>query len=186
MSNWKDYFHFIESKQVVPNLKYPKIYVYNDKGVETLPTGLPMPPTDSLDCMFLGCYSLKNIDALNNWDTSKIVSARYLFYDCESLSNVDALKNWNTGCIDDMSYMFYDCESLSNIDGLKNWNIGNVKDTHDMFYNCKSLSNIEVLRNWNTSHVKYMVCMFGNCKMLKSYPENLDELKSFTSKPVNI
>ena len=155
MSDWRDYFEIVESKHIVPNLEYQKVYIYKYRNVETLPENLPMPPTNVFDCMFLGCRSLKNIDGLKNWDTSNVISMKYIFYGCESLTNIDALSNWNTSNVNVLNYAFCDCESLSNIDGLRNWDTRNVKEMNNMFFNCKSL---------------------------ESYPKNLNELKSFTAK----
>ena len=51
-----------------------------------------------------------------------------------------------------------------------------------MFSYCESLTNINALKNWDTRNVEEMDRMFNGCKSLKSYPKNLDELKSFTNK----
>lgn len=50
--SWQDYF---ECKYITVNGKPLNKYEYKDKGVEILPSNLPMPPTDTLYGMFIGC-----------------------------------------------------------------------------------------------------------------------------------
>ena len=37
--------------------------------------------------MFQGCINLKNIEGLENFYTSKIITMAYVFYDCEYLKS---------------------------------------------------------------------------------------------------
>lgn len=183
MSDWRDYFEIVESKYIVPNLEYQKVYIYKYRNVETLPENLPMPPTNVFDCMFLGCRSLINIDGLKNWDTSKVISMKHMFYGCESLLNIDALSNWDTSNVKVLNYAFCDCESLTNLDALKNWNTNNVIDIHQIFLGCKSLTNIDALRSWNIEKVKNSLGMFSNCWKLVNPPMSVSEFKKFTNQP---
>ena len=78
-------------------------------------------------------YSLKNIDGLKNWDTSKVTSMSGTFYYCDNLTNLDSLSNWNTLSVVDMSSMFSNCSKITDNNSIVNWDISNVTNFKYMF-----------------------------------------------------
>ena len=112
--------------------------------------------------MFLGCYSLTNIN-LSNFNTQNVTNMNLMFGFCKSLINLN-LSNFNTQNVTNMSWMFDGCESLENLN-LANFNTKNVTNMSLMFGFCKSLINLN-LSNFYTKNVINMSFMFAGCKSL--------------------
>ncbi len=120
----------------------------------------------SMQSMFSGASSLTNIDALAGWDTSSVTSMDFMFYGATSLANIDGASNWDTSKVTNMSYMFYSSRNLTNIDGASNWDTSKVTTMNNMFQNASSLANIDGASNWDTSKVTNMNNMFSNASSL--------------------
>ena len=84
-------------------------------------------------------------------EINELTDLQSMFEDCSSLTSIDALNNWNMSKITNTSRMFAGCINLVSIDALKNWNMENVKDVTDMFIGCNSLNSnsFKVLKKWN-------------------------------------
>lgn len=137
--NWTQYFEHINT---VIDDKSVDRYVYNDKGVITLPDNLPMPPTDTFHCMFPNCSYLQDITVLSKWGVSNVKDTQQMFAVCTRLQNITALANWNVSNVENMYGMFSNCHQLNDITALTNWNVSNVKDMRYMFYECHELQII--------------------------------------------
>jgi surface protein len=137
----------------------------------------------SMQSMFSGASSLTNIDALAGWDTSSVTSMDFMFYGATSLANIDGASNWDTSKVTNMSYMFYSSRNLTNIDGASNWDTSKVTYMSNMFYSSRNLTNIDGASNWDTSKVTTMNNMFQNASSLA----NIDGASNWdTSKVTNM
>ena len=134
--NWERYF---EHKNTVIDGKSVNYYVYNDKGVITLPVDLPIPPTDTFRCMFSNCSYLQDITALSKWDVSDVTDMSWMFAVCNRLQDITALAKWDVSNVKNMRGMFSTCYQLQDITAIANWNIANVKDMQWMFCDCPKL-----------------------------------------------
>lgn len=74
--------------------------------------------------LFRGCTKLRNIQGLDEIDTSNVKNMRFAFSDCQSLRTLD-LSNWDTSNTLDMEYMFNGCSSLRSLD-LSSFDTRNV------------------------------------------------------------
>ena len=90
------------------------------------------------------------IDGLKYLNTRYVTDFSRMF-GYTKISNIQALENWDTSKSETFQSMFYRCESLTNIKSLKNWNVSKCKDFSGMFYGCK-ISDIIPLQNWNVSN----------------------------------
>ena len=61
---------------------------------------------------------------------------------CRSIENVDALRDWDVSKVNDMSSIFNGCRNLKNIDGLKNWDISSVTEMLATFSNNIGMTNL--------------------------------------------
>ena len=59
-------------------------------------------------------------------------------YYAKSITTLDALANWNTSKVMYMNYMFAECRNLSNTSAIKNWDRTSLKSCENAFQNCKS------------------------------------------------
>jgi surface protein len=69
------------------------------------------------------------------------------------LKEIQNIENLNTSQVEDMSFMFSHCKSLSSID-LSSFDTKNVTNTSRMFGSCENLKTIYVGDNWNLDAVK--------------------------------
>ena len=137
----------------------------------------------SMQSMFSGASSLTNIDALAGWDTSSVTSMDFMFYGATSLANINGSSGWDTSKVTSMSYMFYSSRNLTNIDGASNWDTSKVTYMSNMFYSSRNLTNIDGASNWDTSKVTTMNNMFQNASSLA----NIDGASNWdTSKVTNM
>ena len=139
---------------------------------------------------------LRNIEGLENVDTSKVKSVNYMFWSCKYLNDYTAIKNWNTSNLENMQglffasgfkncmylknwdtskvesfrHLFQDCYELVDTYGLENINFSSAEDyaTVYMFSGCTSLTDLTGISNWNFQNIRYMFYMFENCKNLTS------------------
>ena len=113
----------------------------------------------NLSNMFYFCESLYNIEELKYLNTENVTDFSYMFGYCK-ISNINALENWDTSKSETFNSMFYVCETITNLKALKNWNISNCKDLSHMFHRC-NISDIKVLANWNVANVTNFHEMFS-------------------------
>lgn len=113
---------------------------------------------------FRGFSNLKTFD-FSNFDTSKVITMRYMFGSCTSLSTLD-LNSFNTKKVTNMYNMFDHCTNLSTIE-LSNFNTKKVTKMYGMFQNCSSLSSID-LSSLETDNLNTTQVMFENCTNLSN------------------
>ena len=131
----------------------------------------------SVTGLFMECTELKEIEGIENLDTSKVTSMEGLFLYCSSLTSLD-VSNFNTSNVTNMYSMFAGCSSLENLKLGKNFNTSKATNMGFMFWNCEKLTSIDV-SNFNTSGVTSMYEMFGLCSNLTSL-----DLSSFNTSEV--
>lgn len=115
-----------------------------------------------MNCMFLDCKELKDIN-FANIDTSSCIDMQWMFSGCSSLEKLD-LSSFDTIEVIDMGYMFIGCSSLIYLD-LKSFVTDNVVTTDAMFSNCENLQSID-LSTFTTDKVYTMCSMFAGCSSL--------------------
>ncbi len=117
--------------------------------------------------MFYGCSSLQAIPQFN---TSKVWNMSNMFQGCASLQAVPQL---DTSMVTDMNSMFNGCASLQAVPQL---DTSMVTDMNAMFYGCTSLETIEHLDltntvsldpNINDKFIYNTEFMFGECTSLR-------------------
>ena len=66
------------------------------------------PNCTNMHKMFYGCKRLNDLHFSRNWDVSKVTDMSYMFFGCKWLSwrNIDAIENWNTSSVINMTGMF--------------------------------------------------------------------------------
>lgn len=107
--------------------------------------------------------SLENISGFENYDTSKVVSMKYMFSGNGNLTTLD-LSSFDTSNVTDMGNMFSDCMNLTTLN-ISNFNTSQVVFMDHMFYECMNLTTLD-LRNFDTSNVINMYAMFSDCSSL--------------------
>lgn len=121
----------------------------------------------SLSYLFSYCENLEDISALENWNVSKVKSCDDIFYNDSKLQNLDGLRNWSTDSLNTLNFAFMNCKGLNDISGMKNWNFSNVTSLTNTFYGCSSLTDISALSNWDVSNVTSTYQMFKSCSQLQ-------------------
>ena len=86
--------------------------------------------------MFMGCYSLQQLDA-TLISTAGVKDMQGMFFDCPALTELN-VNGFDISSATNMTSMFANCTSLTTIWCKSDWNISSI-DSHDMFYNCPSL-----------------------------------------------
>ena len=123
--------------------------------------------------------ALKQIEGLENLNTSEVKDMGEMFSYCSGLTSLD-LSHFNTQNVTDMSGMFYGCWGLPSLD-LKNFNTQNVISMRSMFNGCSGLNSLD-LSHFNTQNVKSMNEMFSFCSGLTSLdlshfnPQNVTDM----------
>lgn len=97
--------------------------------------------------------AIREIQGIENIDTSKVTDMSSMFSMCDELSSLN-LSNFDTSNVKSMWGMFWCCFSLESVD-LSSFDTSNVEDINGMFLGCKSLISLD-LSNFNTSKVQYM------------------------------
>ena len=121
--------------------------------------------------IFSGCESLEYLPNISEWDTSNSVSMSCMFCRCYSLKELPDFSKWDTSNVIEMDAIFYECKSLKSIPNISEWNTKNVSDMGCMFVYCRSLKLLPDISRWNTDNLKNAGCMFINCKSLESLPD---------------
>jgi len=115
--------------------------------------------------MFCGCYKLKEIKGVNNFNTILVNNMNSMFQYCQELEYLD-LSNFNSFYPTDMSFMFNECSKLKVINGINKFNNLKVINMKAMFQNCQELEYLD-LSNFNAINVIDMSFMFQGCHKLK-------------------
>ena len=125
--------------------------------------GVDSAGVELMNCMFLDCKELKEIN-FANIDTSSCIDMECMFSGCTSLEEL-YLYSFDTREVGSMNFMFRGCESLTSLD-LKAFVTDNLKFMEGMFDGCINLEHID-LSSINTSDTKSMNFMFEGCESLK-------------------
>ena len=112
--------------------------------------------------MFYGCSQLTSLD-VTHFNTANVVHMTNMFVNCSSLASLD-VTHFNTANVTNMGYMFYGCSSLTSLD-VTNFNTENVLAMNDMFSGCSSLTSLDV-SHFNTKNVEYIMNIFKGCSAL--------------------
>lgn len=129
------------------------------EGIENLNTST----VKSMNQMFCGCSSLKNLD-VSGFNTGKVTTMYGMFAGCSGLTGLD-VSGFETDNVTDMERMFGWCSNLTSLD-LSNFNTENTTNMAWMFYGCDNLSAIYVGDGWNTEKVESGDEMFWYCTNL--------------------
>ena len=135
--------------------------------------------------------ALKQIEGLENLNTSEVKDMSGMFSDCPSLTSLD-LSHFNTQKVTDMGGMFSGCSGLTSLD-LSHFKTQKVTDMSWMFSGCSALTTIHCNTDWwcRTSRD-----MFYGCTQLKGavpynkYKTDVEmanpETGYFTAKPTTV
>ena len=143
------------------------------------------------------CYSwfydfgnLKQIEGIENLNTTNVTEMASMFYGCSQLTSLD-VTHFNTANVFAMNSMFSGCSSLTSLD-VTHLNTANVLVMHDMFSGCSSLTSLDV-SHFNTKNVEYIMNIFKGCSALttiyasdkfvmdKAYKESVDMFTDCTN-----
>ena len=115
------------------------------------------------DCtgMFKG-YSGINKIAMENLNTSRVISMQDMFSGCSSLYSLD-FGTFNTSKVINMGNMFKDCSRISYLN-INDWIASSVTDMSGMFSGCQRLSTLKLPKEMD--NVVNMSSMFNNCTEL--------------------
>ncbi len=114
----------------------------------------------TLDCFFENCSSLVSVD-LSSFNTSNVTNLSYLFSGCKSLNSVN-FSNWDTSKVTNMGFMFANCETISVLD-ISNFDTRKVTNMKRMFYRCMNLNPIYAGPDWSVEQAKDTGEMFNCC-----------------------
>lgn len=110
----------------------------------------------SLSNAFMDCSSLKSLD-ITGWNTSKVEAMSSTFDDCSSLEEIKGLEDIDTSKVTTMRFLF-NHNVLKSLD-LSKWNTSNVTDFFGIF-NVSKIADLSSVANWDTSKVTNMQQVF--------------------------
>lgn len=114
-------------------------------------------------CWFFGCTNLKNIEGINNLNTTEVTDMGAMFRNCSSLTDLD-VSGFDTRKVTTMGTMFSGCSKLSTLD-VSGFDTKNVTDMYCMFNKCSGLITLNV-SGFDTKNVTNMREMFSGCSKL--------------------
>lgn len=114
-------------------------------------------------CWFFGCTNLKNIEGINNLNTTEVTDMGAMFRNCSSLTDLD-VSGFDTRKVTTMGTMFSGCSKLSTLD-VYGFDTKNVTDMYCMFNKCSGLTTLNV-SGFDTKNVTNMREMFSGCSKL--------------------
>ena len=117
----------------------PNVISYRFQKDDSISPFLISNKVTDMSHMFSGCYSLKSLPDMSNWNTKNVTNMSYMFCGCESLISLPDISNWDTRNIIDMSRMFERCNFLIAFPDISNWNTTNLRNMFLMFFNCSPL-----------------------------------------------
>ena len=158
----------------------------NTDEIEIIKIDGPVTFNGNASSLFANLPNLKEIEGLNNLDTTGVTSMNQMFANDPKLTLLD-LSNFNTSNVTDMMGMFFGDSSLTSLDVSKkdvpDFDTSNVTDMSYMFSNDSNLTEIKGLENFHTEKVTKMWEMFKGDKALTSL-----DISNFTtpSEPVPV
>ena len=121
---------------------------------------------NSMTGMFSGCYLLEELN-ISNWNMSYATNLSNFFANCYNLRQLN-LSSWQPSNCVNFSGMFSGCYSLTTMGNISNWNTSNATNMANMFRYCYSLTEFPPIQNWNFSKVTTISGMFSECTSLNS------------------
>lgn len=121
-------------------------------------------PTTTRSWFSTNFSTLKEIEGLENLNTSQVMDMSLMFRKCFALEELD-LSCLNTSNVTKMNHMFLNCTSLKKLN--VSFDTSKVVDMTEMFCQCSQLEELDV-SSFNTSNVVYMQGVFSYCSSLKS------------------
>lgn len=88
-------------------------------------------------------------------------------YTKAKLSNIDALANWNVSKVTTINTFFQKQAAITSLDALKKWDVSNVTDFTNFCSHCISLSDARAANNWDMASVTIFDWMFNDTPALK-------------------
>ena len=89
--------------------------------------------------MFYECKKLKQINGINNFNTSKVINMYAMFSKCNELEYLD-LSNFDISSATDITGMFYGCHKLKQIKGIDKFKNSNISGKDELFSESKKLN----------------------------------------------
>lgn len=114
-------------------------------------------------CWFFGCTNLKNIEGINNLNTTEVTDMGAMFRNCSSLTDLD-VSGFDTRKVTTMGTMFSGCSKLSTLD-VSGFDTRNVTNMNAMFNKCSALTTLDV-SGFDTKNVTILGSMFADCSGL--------------------
>lgn len=143
------------------NLNIPEVTdILNLKGVT------------NLSYLFCYCRSLANVNRIDEWDISEVISLKGVFY--EAVIFNQSINNWNTANVVDMGSAFQFAYLFNQ--PLNNWNLSNVTSIYQLFRECTHFN--QDLNNWNVSKISNMQGVFFNALIFNRPLNNWDVSKA--------
>ena len=102
----------------------------------------------------------------SNFDVSYVTNMSYMFHECNLLKEIKAINKFNTKNVLYMNGMFQLCSELEYLD-LSEFETSNVVDMHSMFSGCHKLKEIKGVNKFITQRVIDMKNMFQECNLLE-------------------
>lgn len=118
--------------------------------------------------MFLYCYKLVDISPLSSWDVSELMTGSKLF-DGTAIETLDALERWNTSKLVNADGMFAQCSKLTDVSAVAKWDKSRLGSVAEFFKQCTSLVDISSLAEWDTSYFRQMNGFFDGCIEITDY-----------------
>ena len=114
----------------------------------------------AMNSLFSGNNNLTDISGIASWDVGNVTTMGWLLYRVPA-DNLDALANWQTSKVQYLDNAFKEMPNLKNINGLKNWDTGSVTTLNSTFYKTPQLRDISPLENWDTKNVTTLEWFLG-------------------------
>lgn len=113
--------------------------------------------------LFAGDRSLVDISAVENWDTSNVVSMTSLVI-YTSINSLKPFAKWNTSKVTDLDLAFAYFIGTK-LDGLENWDVSHVTNMRQIFDHNENLTDASAIANWDVSKVTNMEHAFSYTKL---------------------
>ncbi|MCQ2570869.1 MAG: BspA family leucine-rich repeat surface protein [Candidatus Saccharibacteria bacterium] len=111
--------------------------------------------------LFAYAEKLTSIAPLANWNVSNVSQMQSVFMYNWGLKSLAPLSKWNTSNVISMTNMFYDCQYLTSLTGIENFDTSKVTNMDRIFYNTRNNTSLAPLKNWNTGNVTSLFGAFG-------------------------
>ena len=165
------FFNCLTDTEIMPELTVYEPYEYEGNGDIVKVNTLVNSEHDDLSNMFSGCYNLRKIFNMEQWDTSNVTTMANMFTDCNNLKELN-VSGFDTGNVTSMERMFYYCNSLTELD-VSDFDTADVTTMANMFTGCSTLRGLD-LSNFVTTSVTDMSAMFADNNLITLYLSNFN------------